>query len=215
MTKSTEKRYSRVPNKQTGRLLENEKKSHLYALIWDYSFINFQQKFPPIRLFSPIFLLSFKEFSHLYSYSDPSSIRNSRVLTSFLKWCFSWPRGAWSTRPLWFRAWISSRFWRRWIISWFYVRTSWVWKFRITVIRYFLLSRFRFRFDLLFLDLIEGLLRLWSDPEPFESFESERNLSLLLEYFEYEEVRPLFAEVGLGDRGFVLLFDSAEYPKNI
>ena len=71
--------YSRVPNKRTGRLLENEKKSHLYALIWDYSFINFQQKVPPIRLFPPILLLLFKEFSHLYFYSDPSSIRNSRV----------------------------------------------------------------------------------------------------------------------------------------
>ena len=61
------------------KLIENKKKSRLYALIWDYSFINFQQKVPPIRLFSPIFLLIFKEFSHLYFYSDPSSIRNSRV----------------------------------------------------------------------------------------------------------------------------------------
>ena len=43
--------YSRVPNKRTGRLLENEKKSRLYALILDYSFVNFEQKFPPIRLF--------------------------------------------------------------------------------------------------------------------------------------------------------------------
>ena len=34
--------YSRVPNKRTGHLLENEKKSHLYALIWNYTFINFQ-----------------------------------------------------------------------------------------------------------------------------------------------------------------------------
>ena len=33
--------YSRVPNKWTGRLLENGKKSHLYALIWNYTFINF------------------------------------------------------------------------------------------------------------------------------------------------------------------------------
>ena len=47
--------YSRVPNKRTGRLLENLKKSHLYALIWDYTIINFQQKVPPIRLFPPIF----------------------------------------------------------------------------------------------------------------------------------------------------------------
>ena len=45
--------YSRVPNKRTGRLLENEKKSHLYALIWNYTFINFQQKVPPICLFPP------------------------------------------------------------------------------------------------------------------------------------------------------------------
>ena len=50
-------KYSRVPNKRTGRLLENEKKSHLYALIWNYTFINFQQKVPPIRLFPPILLL--------------------------------------------------------------------------------------------------------------------------------------------------------------
>ena len=77
--------YSRVPNKRTGRLLENEKKSHLYALIWDYSFINFQQKVPPIRLFSPIFLLLFKEFSHLYFYSDPSSIRNYTFINFYQK----------------------------------------------------------------------------------------------------------------------------------
>ena len=41
--------YSRVPNKRTGRLLENEKKSHLYALIQDYTFINFEKKVPPAR----------------------------------------------------------------------------------------------------------------------------------------------------------------------
>ena len=51
--------YSRVPNKRTGCLLENEKKSHLYALIRDYSFINFQQKVPPILLFT-------FEISHLF-----------------------------------------------------------------------------------------------------------------------------------------------------
>ena len=44
-----------------------------------YTFINFQEIFPPIRLFSPIFLLVFEEISHLYFYSDSSSIRNSRV----------------------------------------------------------------------------------------------------------------------------------------
>ena len=49
--------YSRVLNKRTGRLLENEKKSHLYALIQTYTFINFQQKVPPIHLFPPTILL--------------------------------------------------------------------------------------------------------------------------------------------------------------
>ena len=44
-----------------------------------YTFINFQEFFPPIRLFSPIFLLVFEEISHLYFYLDSSSIRNSRV----------------------------------------------------------------------------------------------------------------------------------------
>ena len=34
-------KYSGVQNKQTGRLLENEKKSHMYAVIWNYTFINF------------------------------------------------------------------------------------------------------------------------------------------------------------------------------
>jgi hypothetical protein len=43
--------YSRVPNKRTGRLLENEKKSHLYAL------------------FGTIRLLIFRKNSHLYVYS--------------------------------------------------------------------------------------------------------------------------------------------------
>ena len=42
-------------------------------------FISFQQKFPPICLFPPILLLVFEEISHLYFYSDSSSIRNSRV----------------------------------------------------------------------------------------------------------------------------------------
>ena len=45
-----------------------------------YTFIHFPEKFPPIRLFSPIFLLVFQKLSHLYFYSEPSSIRNSRVL---------------------------------------------------------------------------------------------------------------------------------------
>ena len=48
-----------------------------------YTFINFQQKVPPIRLFPPILLLVFKEISHLYFYSEPSSIQNSRVHNKF------------------------------------------------------------------------------------------------------------------------------------
>ena len=52
-------------------------------LFWPtYTFISFPENFLPIRLFSPIFLLLFKQFSHLHFYSDPSSIRNSRVLSS-------------------------------------------------------------------------------------------------------------------------------------
>ena len=39
----------------------------------------FGQNDTPIRLFSPIFLLVFQKISHLYFYSEPSSIRNSRV----------------------------------------------------------------------------------------------------------------------------------------
>ena len=60
--------YSRVPNKRTGHLLENEKKSSLYELIWDYSFINFQQKVPPIRLFPPILLLIFVLLSNYITF---------------------------------------------------------------------------------------------------------------------------------------------------
>ena len=58
----------------------------VYALIQNYTIINFQQKVPPIRLFPPILLLSpislliFNDFSHLYFHSEPSSIRNSRVV---------------------------------------------------------------------------------------------------------------------------------------
>ena len=50
-----------------------------YTFIQTYTFINFQQKVLPIRLFPPILLLIFKEISHLYFYSEPSSIWNSRV----------------------------------------------------------------------------------------------------------------------------------------
>ena len=47
------------------KLIENKKKSRIYALIWDYSFINFHKKVPPIRLFPPILLFIF-ELSHLF-----------------------------------------------------------------------------------------------------------------------------------------------------
>ena len=57
-----------------------------YTLIQAYTFINFTEIFPPILLFSPIRLFFFKETSHLYFYSDSSSIRNSIVgLRSVLK----------------------------------------------------------------------------------------------------------------------------------
>ena len=54
-------------------------KNPTYTFIQTYTFISFQQKFPPICLFPPILLLVFEEISHLYFYSDSSSIRNSRV----------------------------------------------------------------------------------------------------------------------------------------
>ena len=50
-----------------------------YTFIQSYTFISFPENFLPIRLFSPILLLIFKEISHLFFYSDSSSIRNSRV----------------------------------------------------------------------------------------------------------------------------------------
>ena len=51
--------YSRVPNKRTGLLLENGKKSHLNALIRNYMFNYFLQKVPPVHLFQPICLFYF------------------------------------------------------------------------------------------------------------------------------------------------------------
>ena len=54
-------------------------KNTTYTFIQAYTFISFQQKVPPIRLFPPILLLFFRGISHLYFYSDSSSIRNSRV----------------------------------------------------------------------------------------------------------------------------------------
>ena len=54
-------------------------KNPTYTFIQTYTFISFQKKFPPICLFPPILLLVFEEISHLYFYSDSSSIRNSRV----------------------------------------------------------------------------------------------------------------------------------------
>jgi hypothetical protein len=47
--------YSRVPNKQTGLIFENEKNTtYVNLFITTYPFINFQQKVPPIHLFQPI-----------------------------------------------------------------------------------------------------------------------------------------------------------------
>ena len=81
-------------------------KNTTYTFIQAYTFISFQQKVPPIRLFPPILLLIFREISHLYFYSDSSSIRNSRVLWKifaksskeilarcnlfYLSWCICW-----------------------------------------------------------------------------------------------------------------------------
>jgi hypothetical protein len=59
LTKLIDHTYSRVPNKRTGRLLENEKKIHLYTLIQTYTFINFQQKVPPTYTIIPTYTLSF------------------------------------------------------------------------------------------------------------------------------------------------------------
>ena len=61
-------------------------KNPTYTFIQTYTFVNFQRKVPPIRLFPPILLLIFKEISHLYFYSEPSSIRNSRVSSQFLEY---------------------------------------------------------------------------------------------------------------------------------
>ena len=54
-------------------------KNPTYTFIQTYTFVNFQRKVPPIRLFPPILIIIFKKISHLYFYSEPSSIRNSRV----------------------------------------------------------------------------------------------------------------------------------------
>ena len=50
--------YSRDPNKRTGRLLENGKKNPTYThlLIWNYPFINFQQKYLPTYTFIPTYI---------------------------------------------------------------------------------------------------------------------------------------------------------------
>ena len=60
-------------------------KNPTYTFIQTYTFISFQQKFPPICLFPPILLLVFEEISHLYFYSDSSSIRNYRVVSTIGK----------------------------------------------------------------------------------------------------------------------------------
>ena len=71
-------------NSRLSYTLLNATKNPTYIFIQTYTFINFQQKVPPIRLFPPILSLVFKEISHLYFYSEPSSIRNSRVHTFYL-----------------------------------------------------------------------------------------------------------------------------------
>ena len=60
--------------------LLNATKIPTYTFIQAYTFIRFQEIFPPILLFSPILLLVFQKISHLYVYSESSSIRNSRVI---------------------------------------------------------------------------------------------------------------------------------------
>ena len=60
-------------------------KNPTYTFIQTYTFVNFQRKVPPIRLFPPILIIIFKEISHLCFYSEPSSIQNSRVLIWILK----------------------------------------------------------------------------------------------------------------------------------
>ena len=60
-----------------------------YTFIQAYTFISFQEIFPPILLFSPIFLLVFQKISHLYFYSESSSIRNSTELGHIFLQCLS------------------------------------------------------------------------------------------------------------------------------
>ena len=55
-----------------------------YIFFQFYKFISVPEKFPSI-LFSPILLLLFKEISHLYFYSELSSIRNSMYSLGFRK----------------------------------------------------------------------------------------------------------------------------------
>ena len=74
-----------------------------------YIFISFQEIFPPILLFSPIFLLVFQK---VYFYSELSSILNSRLQTFYFIFYRMW---------LWSR-WNWSRISRLWYVHW------WIWR---------------------------------------------------------------------------------------
>ena len=103
-----------------------------------YTFISFQEIFPPILLFSPIFLLVFQKISHLCFYLDSSSIRNYRVMAvTFFKsfyatFLFSWENP------------ISNFIWFKFLWSWcLYIIIihvfSWV---SCPIFRLFVLARF-------------------------------------------------------------------------
>jgi hypothetical protein len=64
-----------------------------------YTFINFQEIFPPICLFSPIFLLVFEEIS--YFYLDLSSIWNSRVVQAYYIMLTQGRRNSWLIGSNW------------------------------------------------------------------------------------------------------------------
>ena len=57
-------KYSRVPNKRTGLLLENGKKNKIppISLFQNYMLINFLQKVPPIHLFQPVYFFYFGKY---------------------------------------------------------------------------------------------------------------------------------------------------------
>ena len=64
------------------RLLILRKKSPLHGLILVCTFIDFEKKFPPVRLFCPARLLFFKNFPTCTFISYCTSIQYTRVSTS-------------------------------------------------------------------------------------------------------------------------------------